>query len=91
MTEKIQRTTTWFATLALAGIVTAIPVMAIAPTAAAPTTGQSMAQPDRPWGSVHDPIASAPLQIWAPSGCGNGSCLNHGQYNNNHAATTTAA
>ena len=91
MTEKIQRTTKRLATVALAGIVTAIPVTAMVPAAAAPTTARSMVQVDRPWGSV-DELASAPLQLWAPSGCGNGDCRNDGQYNNNNdAATTTAA
>jgi hypothetical protein len=92
MTEKIQRTIKRFATVALAGIVTAIPVTAMGPTVAAPTTARSMVQVDRPRDSVDEQIASAPLQLWAPSGCGNGDCRNDGQYNNNNdAATTTAA
>jgi hypothetical protein len=50
MTKRTRQTTKRFATVALAGIATAIPVLAMVPAVAAPTPGRGIVQIDRPWG-----------------------------------------
>ncbi|MFF3572446.1 hypothetical protein ACFYXQ_32230 [Nocardia jiangxiensis] len=55
------------------------------------TPSPGMVRADRLWGQVEQYSASAPLQLWAPSACGNGDCRNDGQYNNPDATTSAPA
>ncbi|MBY8856806.1 hypothetical protein K7711_09990 [Nocardia sp. CA2R105] len=81
MTKEIYRTNIrqWFATLALAAIATAIPVTAMVPAVAAPTTGQGIVQVDRSGGQAAAPPYVPPP---APHGCGTANCYYDGQDNN---------
>ncbi|MFF3574851.1 hypothetical protein [Nocardia jiangxiensis] len=84
MTKEIYRTTIRkrFATLALATIATAIPVMAIAPAVAASTTGQGIVQVDRSGGQAVGSPAPPYIPPPAPHGCGTANCYYDGQNNN---------